>query len=266
VTIVRIVFTLRSRPGATPDGSGVTDPRLSQHLIVLADDAGHRAVPLWLRVFGAKQLLVLLGWPAQDDAMAHLLQTAALLLETGGVRVAAVDIEPVGEDVPELRSDTVTARVGLATAAGTRHVVVNAEYGLALATVAGVPVRVTDEVMDRLAVPVQGEDVLAPFSSPAADRAPKRPGQRWRFEPRNMAFTDGLDHWELAGSFPDAGQPHGQDYSCSAADRSAVLISAVPEPSGFAVLVQTIYADDYRGRTLTFRGELRAFDLAGHAG
>jgi hypothetical protein len=27
------------------------------------------------------------------------------------------------------------------------------------------------------------------------------------------------------------------------------------QPSGFAVLVQTIYADDYRGRTVTFRGQ-----------
>jgi hypothetical protein len=81
-----------------------------------------------------------------------------------------------------------------------------------------------------------------------------------------MAFTDGLDYWELAGSFPDAGQSHGQDYSCAAAERSAVLASAVPEPSGSAVLVQTIYADDYRGRTVTFRGQLRTTDVAGQAG
>ena len=154
--------------------------------------------------------------------------------------VTAVDIEPASEDVPELRSDTVTARVGLATAAGDRHVLVSAAYGLALAAVAGAPVGVADEVMDRLAVPVQGEDVLAPFLLPAAIRPPGRPRLRRRFEPRNMAFTDGLDYWELAGSFLDAGQSHWQDYSCTAAERSAVLASAVPEPSGFAVLVQTI--------------------------
>jgi hypothetical protein len=33
-----------------------------------------------------------------------------------------------------------------------------------------------------------------------------------------------------------------------------VLASGVPEPSGFAILVQTIYAEDYPGRTVTFRG------------
>ena len=78
-----------------------------------------------------------------------------------------------------------------------------------------------------------------------------------------MAFTDGLDYWELAGGFPADGQPHWQDYSCAAADRSAVLASAVPEPAGFAVLVQTIDADDYLGRTVTFRGQLRTTGVAG---
>jgi len=120
--------------------------------------------------------------------------------------------------------------------------------------------------MDRLAVPVHGEDVLAPFLLPAAERPPGRPGQARRFEPRNMAFTDGLDRWELAGSFLAAGRPHWQDYSCAAANRSAVVVSAVPEPSGSAVLFQEIFAEDYRGRTVTFRGQLRTTGVAGQAG
>ena len=81
-----------------------------------------------------------------------------------------------------------------------------------------------------------------------------------------MAFTDGLDYWELAGSFLDAGRPHWQDYSCAAADRSAVLACAVPEPSGSAVLFQEIYAEDYRGAVVTFRGQLRITGGAGQAG
>jgi hypothetical protein len=169
-------------------------------------------------------------------------------------------------DVPELRSDTAAARVGLATAAGARHVMVSAEYGLKLAVVAGAPVRVADEVMDRLAVPVQGEDVHAPFLFPAADQPPGRPGQARRFEPRNMAFTDGLDRWGLAGSFLAAGRQHWQDYSSAAVGRSAVLASAVREPAGFAVLFQEIYAEDYRGRTATFRGQLRTTGMSGQAG
>jgi hypothetical protein len=40
----------------------------------------------------------------------------------------------------------------------------------------------------------------------------------------------------------------------------------VPEPAGSAVLVQAIYAEDYRGRTVTFRGQLRTAGVAGQAG
>ena len=81
-----------------------------------------------------------------------------------------------------------------------------------------------------------------------------------------MAFTDGLDYWELAGRFSADGQPAGPDYSCTASDRSAVLAATVPEPDGSAVLVQAIAAEDYRGRTVTFRGQLRATGIAGQAG
>jgi hypothetical protein len=271
VTTVRIVFVLQSlRAARAPDGSDVPDWRLHQRLVVLADDADHRAVPLWLRVFGRKELLsrvARLGRPAAEAEVANgLLETAVRLLRTAGTAVSAVDIEPVSDDVPELRWDTVTARVGLTAATGTRPVTVSAEYGLALAAVAGAPVRVAGTVMDRLAVPVPGEDMLAPFLPLADARPPGRPGQPRRFEPRNMAFTGGLDYWELAGGFSDDGQPAGQDYSCTAAGQSAVLAATVPEPAGSAVLVQTIYAEDYRGRTVTFRGQLRAAGMAGQTG
>jgi hypothetical protein len=269
VTTVRIVLSHHNRPARAPDGSDVPDGRRHERLVVLADtvpakDGGHRAVPLWLRVYGDKELLGRLGRPAADAEMTSgLLETAVRLLRTAGTEVSAVDIEPASDDVPELRWDTVTARVGLAAAAGTRPFTVSAKYGLALAAVAGAPVRVADAVMDRLAVSVPGEDMLAPFLPPGYAWPPTRPPRR--FEPRNMAFTDGLDHWQLAGSFSDDGQSAGPDYSCTAADQSAVLAAAVPEPVGSAVLVQAIYADDYRGRTVTFRGQLRATGITGHA-
>jgi hypothetical protein len=279
VTTVRIVFALQSlRAARAPDGSEVPDWRLHQRLIVLVDtvpakDGGHRAVPLWLRVFGHKELLGRVAWlsrpgqPAADAEVASgLLETAVRLLRTAGTEVSAVDIQPTSDDVPELRWDTVTARVGLATATGTRPVTVSAEYGLALAAVAGAPVRVADTVMDRLAVSVPDEDVLVPFLPLADARPPGSAGRERRFEPRNMGFTGGLDYWERAGSFSDDGPRAGPDYSCTADDGSAALAASVPEPAGSAVLVQTIYAEDYRGRTVTFRGQLRTTDLAGQAG
>ncbi|MCW2930216.1 MAG: hypothetical protein JWM19_1178 [Actinomycetia bacterium] len=260
MTTVRIVFARHHLRRDVPDW------RLHQQLIVLADDAGHRAVPLWL-VPGHKELLSRLSRPAADAEVAGgLLETAVRLLRAAGTEVSAVDIEPASDDVPELRWDTVTARAGLATATGTRPVTVSAEYGLALAAVAGAPVRVAGKVMDRLAVPVPGEDMLAPFLPPPDARPPGRPGQPRRFEPRNMAFRDGLDYWELAGSFSDDGQRAGQDYSCAAAGQSAALAATVPEPAGSAVLVQAIYADDYRGAAVTFRGQLRTTGMVGQAG
>jgi hypothetical protein len=228
----------------------------------------HRAVPLWLRIHKAlRARLARLDRPAGDTEVASgLLETAVRLLGTAGTEVSAVDIEPASDDVPELRWDTVTARAGLAAAAGTRPVTVSAEYGLALAAVAGAPVRVADKVMDRLAVPAPGEDMLAPFLPPAEARPWVRPRRSRPFEPRNMAFTDGLDYWELAVSSSADGQPAWQDYSCAAADQSAALAATVPEPAGSAVLVQAIAAEDYRGRAVTFRGQLRATGIVGQAG
>jgi len=270
VSTVRIVPAHHIRPKRDPDGRDVPGWRPHQRLIVLADtvptqDGGHRAVPLWV-VAGHKGLLARLNRPAADAEVASgLLETAVRLMRTAGTEVSVVDIEPASEDVPELRSDTVSARVGLATATDTRPVTVSAEYGLALAAVAGAPVRVADAVMDRLAVLVPGEDVVAPFLPPPVVR-PDRPRQARRFEPRNMAFTDGLNHWELAGSFSDDGQLAGPDYSCAAGDQSVALAATVPEPARSAVLVQAIAAEDYRGASVTFRGQLRATGIAGQAG
>jgi hypothetical protein len=108
--------------------------------------------------------------------------------------------------------------------------------------------------------------MLAPFTLPAGARLAGRPGRRRRFEPRNMAFRDGLDYWELAGSFSHDGQLPGQGYSCETAGQTAVLAATVREPVGSAVLVQAVYADDYRGRAVTFRGQLRTVGLADQAG
>ena len=59
---------------------------------MLADDTGHRAVPLWLRV--SKELWRLLDRPGKDAVMAGVLQeTAVRLLHAAGVAVTAVDIE-----------------------------------------------------------------------------------------------------------------------------------------------------------------------------
>ena len=117
--------------------------------------------------------------------------------------------------------------------------------------------------MDRLAVPVQGGDLLGPFRrrEPAAAR-PVMPHP----QARNLAFTDGLDGWQLHGGFlRDVSGSHWQDYSCTTEGRSAILTSAVPQPYRSAHLGQEILADTYRSHDIVFRGELRTEDIAEQA-
>ena len=105
MTTVRIVPARYIRPARAPDGSVVPGWWPHQRLIVLADDAGHRAVPLYV-IAGLKGLLGRLGRPAGDAEVASgLLETAVRLLGTAGTEVSAVDIEPASDDVPELRSE-----------------------------------------------------------------------------------------------------------------------------------------------------------------
>jgi hypothetical protein len=138
-------------------------------------------------------------------------------------------------------------------------------------------------VLDRLAVPVPGDDLLTPFLDrvPSAARAqPGRglPGRRPRYEPRNLDFADGLDRWDLDPG-PDPGPASGPDPgpACVAVAEgpSAVLSSGgpgrpggpgVPRPPGSATLLQAIFADDYRGAAVTFSGEIRADPLTEQAG
>jgi hypothetical protein len=162
--------------------------------------------------------------------------------------------------VTDLGPGVTASRIGIAGPGGTRPVTASLADGLTLAVITGAPLAVDDPVMDRLARPVTGPDLLSQFRS---QETPPRSSRR-RFEPRNMAFTDGLDHWQLRGTFLRQGT--GLDYSATTEDGRAILAAAVPEPAGFAFLTQEIEPDDYRGRAVTFRGELRTTNTAGRAG
>ena len=183
----------------------------------------------------------------------HAEEMTGRLLQAAGVTLTGVTVTDLGPGV------TVT-RIGIAGPGGTRPVTASLADGLTLAVITGAPLAVDDPVMDRLARPVTGPDLLSQFRS---QETSPRPLSR-RFEPRNMAFTDGLDRWQLRGTFLRQGT--GFDYSATTEDGRAILAAAVPEPAGFAFLAQDIDADDYRGRTVTFRGELRTAKADGRAG
>jgi hypothetical protein len=280
MTTVRIAHA-EPRPGNLGNGSFIT----RGHLVVLADDAGHRAVPIWLR-----------GEPGESD-LAHLIELSgrpagqivtagapeevtARLLRAAGASVTEVDIDVTEVDIDKLSPQVTVARIGLGGPAGARQVTAGLGLGLAMAAATGAPVRLADAVLDRVAVPVAGDDLLGPFldrlppvgqahhgRSPVGWPVGTRPGQRPRFEPRNLTFSDGLDRWDLDRGFRREADPsRPQDYSAAADGPSAILSSAVPEPRGSAALVQSIFADDYRGATVVFRGEIRTQPLTEQAG
>jgi hypothetical protein len=224
-------------------------------LVVLADDAGHRALPVRLRRHDVK-LWRLLGRPGDDHEELgddHAEETTGRLLRAAGVTLAGVTVTELGPGVTATRID-------INGPGGTRPVTASLADGLNLAVISGAPLAADDPVMDRLARPVTGPDLLSQFRS---QETSPRPSRR-RFEPRNMAFADGLDHWQLGGTFLRQGT--GFDYSATTEDGRALLAAAGPEPAGFAFLAQEIEPDDYRGRTVTFRGELRTDKADGRAG
>jgi hypothetical protein len=260
MTTVRIAH-VEPRPGRLPDGGFHT----RGFLVVLADDAGRRAVPIQLAKLAARPAEEIMSSGAPQELATRLLRAA-------GASVTGVDIDVTEPDAAELRPETTVTRIGLDGAEGARQVTAGLGLGLAMAAAAGAPVRLADAVLDRVAAPVAGDDLLTPFLDrvpPVAQVTAGRglagspmtplPGKRPRFEPRNLTFADGLDRWDL-----DAGA--GYDYSATADGPSAVLTSAVPRPAGVAALVQAIFADDYRGHEVVFSGEISTGPLAEPAG
>ena len=212
MTTVRIAHA-EPRPGRQPDGGFA----IHSFLVVLADDPGGRALPVWLGGPGGHGLWRVLD-PSAEPAVPPPggEDLTVQLLRAADVTVTGVDIDEldVGVTVPPSGGPpgpAPAARIEFTGSAGPEHtMVVRLGYALALAAGSGAPVRVSDAVMERLAVPVQGEDLLGPFLDGAPGPASARAEVEPRFEPRNLAFADGLAGWEFGGSFrQDADESHG---------------------------------------------------------
>jgi hypothetical protein len=157
MTTVRIAHT-EPWPGRRTGGRGF---RISSFLVVLADDAGGRALPIWL--IGPEGHGLFRGdghHPHPEPAEV----ITARLLRAADVTVTGVDIDELDAALtagPQQGRDIgqAAARIEF-TAAGTaepRHLPVRIGYALALARAAGAPIRVADQLMDQRAVPAQGD-------------------------------------------------------------------------------------------------------------
>ena len=163
MTTVRIAH-IEPWPGKRTGGRGF---RISAFLVVLADDSGGRALPVWLN--GAEGHGLFHGQDDHPHPDAAEVITAGLL-RAAGVTVTGVDIDTLdaalttglrhGRDTAQA-----TARIEF-TAAGTaepRQMPVRIGYALAMTAATGAPVRVADQLMDQLAVPAQ-DDLAGQFT------------------------------------------------------------------------------------------------------
>jgi hypothetical protein len=264
MTDVRIAH-VEPLPGRQPGGGF----RIHSFLVVLADDSGGRALPIWLVGHEGHGLWEALGTPGDDH---HHIEAgealAARMLAIAGVRVTGVEISELD---PALTSGPARGRphvqasasIEFAGTGGAHEMQARLGYALALA---GAAVRVADQVMDQMAVRVEGEDLLRQI---LGEDAPQ-PGERDesevpRIAPRNLTFADGLASWEFGGSFRDA-DPGAADYTCAAEAGVAVIEAAADKPEGAAALAQSVLVHEYVGRRVSFRAEVRTEDVADVAG
>ena len=172
MTTVRIAHA-EPQPGRL--ASGGFDTR--GYLVVLADDAGHRAVPIWMEEAGF--LASLLERAGDQVGSGPTPQNLSVrLLGAARAQVTGVDIEVTDPAATELSPDVAAARIAVTGPAGNRPVTADLGLGLALAVAAAAPVRLGDGALDRLAVPVPGDDLLTPFLDrvpPAARAQPSGP-------------------------------------------------------------------------------------------
>jgi uncharacterized iron-regulated membrane protein len=120
-------------PGRTPNGR----MDIRHVLVILADGAGHRALPV--RLPGPEQFWRLLSRTDdrdEDQWGAHTEEMTGRLLQAAGVTLTGVTVTDLGPGATVTRID-----------------------------IAGAPLAVDDPVMDRLARPVTGPDLLSQFRS-----------------------------------------------------------------------------------------------------
>ena len=239
-------------------------------LAVLADEPGRRVLPAWLSPLEG---LPLAGPAAAEPAPSGSArlpspELAAKVLTAAGGAVSAVRIG-------ELQGGLLFGTLIISGPGGDSEVAAGLGDALGLARLQDCPILADEDLLARHGVTVppgeQAEDLLIRQAGLPA-QARNDPSGRG-VAPRNLRFTEGLEHWSLRGSFlQDTSGRHWQDYACGtgpgpgAALASGYLKAQVPQPTGFADLRQGILADAYRGRRVRLSADLKAFGTTNKAG
>ena len=121
MTALRIAHA-EPRPGDLGDGRLAVD----QVLVILADDAGHRAVPVWLNADDGGSLWRLVSPQAGDAALERVPEQ----LDSPAAQRRRTTV--TGVDIDELGPGITAARIGLAGPAGAQHVTARLADGLSL--------------------------------------------------------------------------------------------------------------------------------------
>jgi len=251
-----------------------------QLLIILLDEAKQRAMTLWLHPMEGRALAILKGVvkvPGSKtslDPAAYLGFVADMLLATGAT-LQSVRLE-------ELQDRLFYARVILQTPTGIGEVKGRMGDGLALAVRAGCPITIEENVLTQYGIQLPTgsrkmleqrlDEIIKTTSTnahpPKQAKFPRLP------EPKNLQFTEGLECWELRGSFfHDASGSHWQDYTSGTDEigpqsgrKSGYLKAQVPEPEGYADLRQAIQAKNYLGKSVRLSADIKITDVEDHAG
>jgi bifunctional DNase/RNase len=231
---------------------GTVQAVTSRMLVILVDDTGRRALPVWLH-------------PHEAQSLMASIDVASSLLEATGSRLREVHVSHLGENA-------YAAEIHLDSPNGPRVVKARLADGLALARRTGAQILVDEADAARLGLPLPPDGALDPVVEAASASAglpyrvfsanPERIDQ-----PRNMAFADGLSHWDLRGTFlRDMSGRHWRDYVAGVDQDSAFLRSSVDQPQGYADLRQGILADRFRGARIALEAHVRTAAVVDRAG
>ena len=168
MTTVHVARVERRIPhGPVPD-------RFPTHVMVLADDAGSRDLPIWLLGQDSHRFADDRHGPSPDELTGRAPTCGGDTRDRGERRRAW----PGGDRGPDR-----TGHPGRP-----EHVTARLLDGLAMAITEGAPIRVADAVMDRLAVPTgTSQDGPMPERTAGDLSGDLRP----RYEPRNLTFAAG---------------------------------------------------------------------------